>query len=225
MEIWKSFADGYEVSTAGNIKSFKRKTPKILTPTLNKQGYLCVSLIIGNEQKKCSVHRLVAQAFIPNPENKREVNHLNGDKTDNRVENLEWCTRDENICHAIETRLYPHGENFTSSKLTNEQVVYIRDNPNGLSTCKLAAQFGVSNSTISEIQRGKRYKTAGGTIRRKIDIRIPDEVRDEIRHLYKLGVLGCGSYVIGRNFGISPITVRRILKENHQEQLQSHVRD
>ena len=88
MEIWKPVAgfDGYEVSNLG-------------------RGYLCVNLWRNGNSRKCKVQRLVAEAFVPNPESKPEVNRINGNKADNRVENPEWATARENTRHAIDTGL------------------------------------------------------------------------------------------------------------------------
>jgi hypothetical protein len=107
-EIFKDIDESnglYQVSNLGNMRSYnnKDKEVKILTPNTAK-GYAMVHLR-GDVNKSINVHRLVAKAFIPNPENKKEVNHINGDKSDNRVENLEWSTRSENIIHAYKTGL------------------------------------------------------------------------------------------------------------------------
>ena len=111
-EVWKAcigFSEKYEVSNFGRIRSYSVKngaakrtsTPLIIKGWKNTHGYQKVNI----NRKSVSVHRLVAFAFIPNPENKRTVNHKNGIKTDNRIENLEWATMAENLIHASETGL------------------------------------------------------------------------------------------------------------------------
>ena len=88
----------YEVSNYGNVKSMFRYK-KLLTPTKNKSGYLKVSLYKDKKIKVFSVHRLVAEAFLKNNNNLPEVNHIDGNKENNNVSNLEWCTKQQNILH------------------------------------------------------------------------------------------------------------------------------
>lgn len=106
-EIWKDvvgYEGIYQVSNLGRIKSLKRKG-KIKNTQLDKDGYEHLSLWHNSKAKRMSVHRIVAQAFIPNPENKPVVNHIDGNKTNNIVNNLEWCTRSENDIHAYKLGL------------------------------------------------------------------------------------------------------------------------
>ena len=100
-EIWKpvvGFEGLYEVSNMGRVRN---RMGRIMTLSFNRNGYHRVHLINNSREKFMLVHRLVSMAFIPNPENKPFVNHLNGIKTDNKVENLEWCTSSENMQHAV----------------------------------------------------------------------------------------------------------------------------
>lgn len=96
MENWKIVKcnDAYEVSNLGNIRNIKTK--KLKKPYLNEKGYLILSLWKNCKPKSCRVHRLVAEAFLPNPNNLPQVNHKDENKTNNNVENLEWCDNEYN---------------------------------------------------------------------------------------------------------------------------------
>lgn len=107
-EIWKDiegYEGKYQISNLGRIRSVKTQY-KILKPDLyNGRGYANITLIKDDEKFKTVIHRLVAKAFIPNPKDKPIVNHINGNKLDNRADNLEWCTESENAEHAYKTGL------------------------------------------------------------------------------------------------------------------------
>ena len=103
----KGYEKRYAITEEGRVFSFV-SARFISLHALNSKGYPKVMLSNGNQKRKYfSIHRLVAQAYIPNLFNKPQINHKNGIKTDNRIENLEWVTQSENIIHAIETGLYP----------------------------------------------------------------------------------------------------------------------
>ncbi len=108
IEQWKPIEDyngKYFVSNFGNIKSYKYNAPKLLKQRKDNYGYLRVALVNGKEVRELKVHRLVAKAFISNPYNKPTVNHIDGNKENNRVENLEWATNKEQMIHARDTGL------------------------------------------------------------------------------------------------------------------------
>jgi pullulanase/glycogen debranching enzyme len=135
-----------------------------------RRGYLCVDL--NHNRNPNMVHRLVAETYIPNELNKTQVNHKNGIKNDNRLENLEWVSPQENTRHwhslglRIETEKHLNAvrENIKKSrvknrKLTDDQVIQLRkDASEGLSHSKLKIKYGISQATISLIVNKKTYQ-------------------------------------------------------------------
>ena len=175
-EVWKKIPnyENYDVSNLGKIRN--SKTSILRKTSIFRTGYEMVVLFKNGKRKNCSVHRLVAEAFIPNPNNLPEVNHKDEIKTNNFVDNLEWCTRiyNENygtgIKRGIETKrkngtLGSHtsrnkGEKNPNSKITNEQVKYIRNNyiknDKVFGGTALAKRFGVRKECIYRILSNKR---------------------------------------------------------------------
>jgi len=167
VEIWKDIEgyDGsYKVSLYGVVKSnnkFKDKTKfKILKSGLDKDGYLTIVLYKNKEKKNLKIHRLVAKAFIPNPENKPQVNHINGIKTDNRVENLEWCTPSENLTHAHTSglKISVKGDKCGGAKITEEQALEIRAIGLNMSWSKISEIYGIGRSQIQSIRKRRKWK-------------------------------------------------------------------
>jgi hypothetical protein len=144
--------EDYEVFEDGAVLSYKHSEPHWLRPAPTSRGYLQVVLCRGGKRRSCFVHRLVAEAFVPNPENKPEVNHKDGNKLNNDAENLEWVTRGENYLHAHLTGLRP------AAKLTPAQVAEIRRRlGEGEQQSELAKEFGVSQTQMSRIKNRTRW--------------------------------------------------------------------
>lgn len=152
----------YEVSNRGRVLSIKRRRTKggILKPQPDERGYLHVIFVTSERRHTINVHRLVASAFIPNPGNLPCVNHIDGDKSNNYAENLEWCTHAENNRHAVRTGLnIAKGlEQHGMAKLKNADVLQIREMlARGLTTTEVSKMFPVSRTTISQIKSGYRW--------------------------------------------------------------------
>lgn len=160
MEQWE-FVKGFEnylVSSLGNVKTINGKLRKVVYDSKNDYGY--VELWKNNKGKKFRIHRLVAETFIPNTLGKEQVNHIDGDKKNNCVSNLEWVTPKENIRHAIENDLssIKYGSKNLSSKLKEEDVKYIRENARiNKSVKELSEIYNVSTTTIYNIINYKKW--------------------------------------------------------------------
>lgn len=155
IEEWKTIEgyEDYQVSNLGRVKSLKYKTEKILTPRQNKikGGYLYVILCRDGETKAFQIHRLVAMAFMPNPEDFiLEINHIDRNPENNSLDNLEWCTRQKNVEHSSNKVVHQYDtsgnyiQSFESAKIAGETT-------------------SIDPSAISKVCLGKR-KTAGGYV-------------------------------------------------------------
>jgi hypothetical protein len=170
-EIWKDikgYEGLYQVSNLGRVKSLprewitginsKRQHKEIILKSgsyLN--GYLHVSLYKDNNKEIKTIHKLVAKAFILNPENKPEVNHKDGIKSHCEETNLEWNTKSENKIHALKFGLRKSGENHIQAKLTNEMVRLIK-NSLTISLQEFANICNVRKQTIWKIRHNKSHK-------------------------------------------------------------------
>ena len=144
--------EDYTITRDGKVVN--NHTGRIVKPQKNGTGYYRVS--IGGKLQ--FVHRLVAIKYIPNPENKSQVNHKDGNKTNNCAENLEWVTNKENCIHALKNGWMRIEENHQFAKLKRNQVAFIKSHEE-MSRNELAELFGVSPRTISDIRQGRTWKT------------------------------------------------------------------
>lgn len=159
-EIWKDIEDYegyYQISNFGRVRN---RYKKLIKANISSVGYPWVCLQKDYSRKWKTIHRLISLHFIPNPDNLPQVNHKNGIKTDNRVENLEWCTVSYNSHHAYDTglKMSSKGESHGMVKLSENNVKEIRKLlNNGLSCIKIAKIFEVTRQTIGNIKRGSNW--------------------------------------------------------------------
>lgn len=173
MEEWKQIQDlpvnFYYVSSEGRVKTIghfdcigRYKSGHIVKQSFDKYGYkrICFQLKEGDNIKYYNklVHRLVAKAFIPNLKGYNQVNHIDGNKEHNYVENLEWCNAKYNIKHSLINKLRPTGELTRQARFTNAEVLEIRNMlANGISQAQIAKYFKCPYSTIKNIARKRSW--------------------------------------------------------------------
>lgn len=136
----------------GRIWSKRRKL--FVKLGCDKGGYVLVVI----NRKGTRMHRLIAEHFIPNPNKLPQVNHINGDKSDNRKENLEWCNAKHNMKHALELDLLKKGSQLANSKLTEQQAREIKYDHQNLSQREIAKIYGISRRNVQWIRNGKSWK-------------------------------------------------------------------
>ena len=170
-EIWKPMVgyhdirgDRLMVSSTGKIKSCI--TGKILKTYVSCRGYESLRFTLDGGKKTITIHRAVALAFVPNPNNYLEINHKDGNKLNNSLNNLEWCTRSQNERHKFDTGLYDpsriSGERNGNHKLTVENVKYIREHfqrkSKEFGVIAMCKKFNVSRKTITDVVNRKIWK-------------------------------------------------------------------
>ena len=171
MEEWRDvrgYEGLYQVSSKGRVKACRKtdarghnRNEKVMSQNLSNQGRPRVNLEKNGIRKVVFVHRLVAEAFLPNPLVKREVNHIDGDKTNNNVENLEWATRSENMLHAERMRLHTMAPALEAHKqrvcqIYGRFVIAVFD-----SIADASRATGIDSQNISSAASGKRYQAGG----------------------------------------------------------------
>ena len=167
-EVWRDIPeyDGlYQASDYGRIRTISGKASEcrggnfVMKPFVDDCGYLRIALYKEGKYRKFKVHRLVAFAFVPNPDNLPEVNHINGLKTDNRPCNLEWMTRRDNSLHAIKYGLQGIGEKSPRAKMTEKQVLDIRaDYMSGISFTEILSKYNTPYHATYKVITNKNWK-------------------------------------------------------------------
>lgn len=164
-EIWKpivGYGGHYEISSLGNLRKYKDGYFLYITKSIDHKGYHRVCLCFNSMQKTYPLHRLVAKAFIPNPLNKPQVNHLNCNKIDNQISNLEWCTQTENRNHALANNICKtgKGELNMKAKLTLKKVIEMRElyKTGNFRYKQIAKIYGVSPASAREAILGIYWK-------------------------------------------------------------------
>lgn len=173
-EIWrpiKGYEDYYDVSSYGNVRSVDRLVTysdgrkhlhkgRILSPEKNRCGYLFCVLCKNSKQKSSKVHRLVAEAFLPNPDNLPEVNHKDENKANNCVENLEWCTRSYNVNYgtAIQRSVEKHSKPVLQIDLETNQIIAKYQSANEAGRQTNLSQGNISNCCNGKLKTYKGFK-------------------------------------------------------------------
>jgi len=224
-ETWKAIEDYegiYEVSDVGRVRVIVKRhsvSPHVLNPSSDRYGYKRVNLQVNSIRKGFAVHRLVAGAFIGYCPKDMEVNHKDGDKTNNHIGNLEYTTHVENIRHSFRelgrARTVPRGEDAGMAKLTYGKVTEIKDMLiGGYSHRHIAVQFDVSYVAIGCIARGKTWthhkNNKDGwqsTGKRKIFSKLTAEQVKDVRRQLADGVKGAS---IARQYNVNPSTISSI---------------
>lgn len=168
----KGMDETYYITVDGRVWTNSRKNgiERFMKSHMTKDGYISIGLKENGKQKQFRVHRLVAQAFIPNPENKPYINHIDGDRTNNNISNLEWCTQKENVRHSINVlKHWSQSEKQSEAsrktgkmnrKLDFETAEKIRKEYRcgGISSIKLSQKYNLSKPCILRIIHNKSYK-------------------------------------------------------------------
>jgi hypothetical protein len=161
--VWKTipFAPMYEVSNTGVVKSKKKNTA--VTPYKHTNGYYRVDLYISKKRCRFYLHRLIAELFIPNPDNKREVNHKDGNRENYNIDNLEWCTRSENELHKCRVLGKPPTREMIRKSILvcSKPVLCVETDTQYESISVAERKTGICHQSISNACNGK-YHTAGG---------------------------------------------------------------
>lgn len=162
MEVWKKIEDYeglYEVSNTGKVKDLKGNIKPMYK---NNKGYFCLSLYYKGKTYHPTVHRLVAKAFIPNLNNYAQINHKDCDKSNNNVDNLEWCNQRYNYNEGMKTFQYSKNEEHYFAKLKNSDIPIIYELYKlGFTRVTVSRIFNINPSSLEAIEKGISYRELG----------------------------------------------------------------
>ena len=190
MEIWKTIQDYgglYQVSNTGKVRDLKNHIKSVYK---NNKGYVCLSLYYNRKTYHPTVHRLVAKAFIPNPNNYEQVNHKDCNKENNSVENLEWCNQRYNYNEGMKTFQYSKNEEHYFAKLKNSDIPIIYELYKlGFTRVTVAKIFSINPSSLEAIEKRISYRELGYNFKAiKLtkykdlpNIKLPSYIRDYFR--------------------------------------------
>ena len=198
------------VTKTGEVYKYENGKYKIINPSVTNNGYLTVSVKTRKKSTSMFVHRMIAQTFIPNIKNKPEVNHIDGNKKNNFVTNLEWVTRKENAEHAYRTGLFGFGEDMGTSSITNEtcrKICSLLENTN-LGPKAISKKVNCSSKIVNDILHKKTLLFISNDYdfsHRKLRKNISDDKVKQIINLLILGnnssreiadIVGCKVHVV-----------------------------
>jgi len=221
-EYWKPIIgyEGYLISNKGRVKTLDRYVPHkrhgrmfvegvLIKQYKDLENYYHVGLWKNNKSTTSKIHRLVGIHFIPNQENKSQINHKNGIKTDNRVENLEWATNQENRNHAVKNKLHAYGINNGMTRLSEKQVISIYQECNNYEM--IARKYNVGISQVSRIKNGRQWKhLTNNIVENKFDrrLKINKEIANQIRKDY---INGLSIRYLSEKYDLHLTTIYRIV--------------
>ena len=224
----KEFEDSYEVSNTGKVRSLSTKKGmwgRELKPLITYRGYCRVALRKNNKPHFKTIHRLVCEHFIENTNNYPAINHINGNKTDNTIGNLEWCTHDQNMTHAKQEMLMPSGENHGRTSLTEQDVHDIRFFcSNRVPKTLISEKYDISIGAIRDIQYGRSWiymNLPKLKVQREFELSVDDiEKIESLKHL--------PIRVIHRETNYSRETIRNVFNgyyDNYYKLLKTYFND
>jgi hypothetical protein len=218
--------DDYQVSDQGRVRSYKGKNARILSPAKDKkQGYLHVNLSDNGRMRYIRIHRLVIISFFGLPEPGQEVNHKNGIKDDNRLDNLEYVTRSQNIRHSIDVlghKTGACGERHGRTKLTNTDIITIRERcASGGEYATISREYGLTDVAIGKIARGETWQNVGGPLVSESRIGTGSRPRgsanastkiceSDVPEIRKRCIAKEPYTIIAKDYGVNAVTIRAV---------------